>query len=281
MGTIDFTYQGKPIQLVVSDHGVIDATNLFNNATYMNGGAAAWTIPAKAPAPVADVLHHTAGWYGPRLTEKATPAEEWGQIVALAQDHRARFGIGPGYHYLAFPSGRAWAVGKYGTHRAHTTGREPTTRERWNVVAKGICAFGNFEADAVPRGTITAIRAILTDLQYIRRGTVLPLHEHGLTPTVDAAGVKRPQATACPGRHLAAARAAGQITVATFSGLAPVYQPDRWGEGYAAGYKRGRADEAVHAHDAIDALTARLRATVANPPAPSVVPPAPALGGVA
>ncbi|MGE3414301.1 MAG: hypothetical protein AB7L91_19050, partial [Dehalococcoidia bacterium] len=46
------------------------------------------------------------------------------------------------------------------------------------------------------------------------------IHEHGLTPTVNSAGVKFSQATECPGRNLSAWRAAGGIRVGEVSALA-------------------------------------------------------------
>lgn len=181
----------------------IDLTDRYHSAAYMEGGPARWLVD-RARTPVrAVVLHHTAGWYGPALGADATPEAERAQIDALARDHRARFGIGPGYHYLAFPSGRLYAVGKWGTHRAHTAGRDPATGERWNAVALGVCAFGDFEAGVPSAGNHRALRTALDEANRIA-GAPLPVIAHGSVPTVDAAGRPTPQATACPGRHLRA-----------------------------------------------------------------------------
>ncbi len=179
----------------------IDLTDRYHSAAYMEGGPGRWLVD-RARTPVrAVVLHHTAGWYGPALGADAPPEEEGTQVDALARDHRARFGIGPGYHYLAFPSGRLYAVGKWGTQRAHTTGRDSVTGERWNVVAIGVCAFGDFEVAPPSPGTLRALRAALDEANRTA-GAPLAVIAHGRVPTVDAAGRPTPQATACPGRHL-------------------------------------------------------------------------------
>ncbi|GMU39205.1 MAG: hypothetical protein AMXMBFR23_00710 [Chloroflexota bacterium] len=181
----------------------IDLTERYFTATYLEGGPARWLVDRDRTPVRAVVLHHTAGWYGPTLGADATPEAERAQIDALARDHRARFGIGPGYHYLAFPSGRLYAAGKWGTHRAHTAGRDPASGERWNVVAIGVCAFGDFEAGPPAAGTLRALRDALDEIRRTA-GAPLPVVAHGSAPTVDAAGRATPQATACPGRHLRA-----------------------------------------------------------------------------
>ena len=183
-----------------------DLTNRYHLDAYMEGGPARWTLD-RARQPVrAVILHHTGGWYGRPLDASATVEEEMAQVDALARDHRARFGIGPGYHYLAFPSGRLYAVGKWGTQRAHTTGRDPATGERWNVQSVGVCAFGNFEADPPAEGTVAAVPAALAEVNRLA-GRVLPVIPHGETPSVDGSGRGFAQTTACPGVQLRAALA--------------------------------------------------------------------------
>ncbi|MDP2328821.1 MAG: N-acetylmuramoyl-L-alanine amidase [Dehalococcoidia bacterium] len=180
-----------------------DLTNRYHLDSYMEGGPARWTLDRGRLPVRAVILHHTGGWYGRPLDASATVAEEIAQVDALARDHQARFGIGPGYHYLAFPSGRLYAVGKWGTQRAHTMGRDPATGERWNVQAVGVCAFGNFEAELPVAGTVAAVRAALGEVDRIA-GRVLPVIPHGETPSADASGRGFAQATACPGALLRA-----------------------------------------------------------------------------
>jgi len=181
-----------------------DLTDRYYLDAYMEGGPPRWAVNRVRQPVRGVILHHTAGWYGRPLDASATVAEEIAQADALARDHRARFGIGPGYHYLVFPSGRAYAVGKWGTQRAHTTGRDPATGERWNVQAIGVCAFGNFEAERPAAGTVAGVRAAFAEVNRIA-GRALPVIAHGETPSTDASGRGFAQATACPGAHLKAA----------------------------------------------------------------------------
>ncbi|MEX1022638.1 MAG: N-acetylmuramoyl-L-alanine amidase [Dehalococcoidia bacterium] len=181
----------------------IDLTGRYDTPEYLRGGRAAWTLD-RSTAPVrAVVLHHSGGWYGAALTPTTSEALEVVQLDALAVEHRARFGAGPGYHYAAFPSGRLYAVGKWGTHRAHTAGRNPATRERWNVDAVGVCAFGDYSAAAPSDALVGALREAVEEARRLA-GAPLPVHPHGDTPTVDAVGVPFAQATACPGDRLLA-----------------------------------------------------------------------------
>lgn len=183
-----------------------DLTNRYHLDAYMEGGPARWTLDRGRQPARAVILHHTGGWYGRALDASASVAEEIAQVDALARDHRARFGIGPGYHYLAFPSGRLYAAGKWGTQRAHTTGRDPVTGERWNVQAVGVCAFGNFEAERPAAGTVAGVRAALDEVNRVA-GRPLPVIPHGETPSADGSGRGFAQATACPGVHLRTALA--------------------------------------------------------------------------
>lgn len=180
-----------------------DLTDRYENPRYFEGDIARWSLE-RADQPVqAIIVHHTAGWYGRPLMAVATPQREIEQIDALATDHRARFGIGPGYHFLAFPSGRVYAAGRWETHRAHTTGRNPESGEYWNVDAVGICAFGNYE-ESVPSDAL--VTALTSTVQHVRTlaDRHVRVYGHGAVPTVNALGIPQPQATACPGRHLLA-----------------------------------------------------------------------------
>ena len=129
----------------------IDLTDRYFATEFMRGGVARWKLDRDAWPCRAIVLHHAAGWYGPPLGADASRRDEEQRIDSLARDHHARFGIGPGYHYVAFPSGRLYAVGKAGTQRAHTKGRNPETGERWNIEAIGVCALGDYERDGQGR----------------------------------------------------------------------------------------------------------------------------------
>jgi hypothetical protein len=180
-----------------------DITDRYEAPEYYEGDSSRWTLE-RADRPIrAIVVHHTAGWYGRALGGTATSQREIEQIDALAKDHRTRFGIGPGYHYLVFPSGRVYAAGRWDTHRAHTTGRNPETGEYWNVDAIGICAFGNYEESTPSDALVTALTNTVEQVRTLA-GAHVRMYGHGATPTVNALGAPQPQATACPGRHLLA-----------------------------------------------------------------------------
>ncbi|KKM57024.1 hypothetical protein LCGC14_1551090 [marine sediment metagenome] len=180
----------------------IDLTDRYHIARYMRGGLAVWTLD-RGDFPVeAGILHHSAGTYGGVVLDADSPETvERDQLDALARDHYARFGIAIGYHYVLFPSGRLYAVGKWGTQRAHVKGRNPITTQRWNIDAIGIVAFGDFEKEAAGEALREAIESAVAEVRDIA-GERVPVHGHGLTPTVNSAGVKYRQGTMCPGRNL-------------------------------------------------------------------------------
>ena len=184
----------------------IDLTERYFATEFMRGGMARWKLDRAAWPVRAIVLHHAAGWYGPPLGADASRRDEEQRIHSLARDHHSRFGIGPGYHYVAFPSGRLYAVGKAGTHRAHTKGRNPESGERWNLEAIGVCALGDYERggrDEPTPGLHEAIEEAVKEILSFRftlQGA--PVFGHGLTPTAYASGKPLPQATSCPGRRL-------------------------------------------------------------------------------
>ena len=178
----------------------IDLTDRYNVRVYMRefnrrGERINWTVDRGQEPVVALIIHHTAGFYlGATLDENSTEAKELAQIDAVARDHRERFGIGPGYHYFAFPSNRLYAVGKYGTHRAHTKGINPETGNWWNREALAICAFGDLQANPVAPGLRAAV---LRGIEEVRGYTEadLTLWGHREVPG-------NPTRTTCPGDNL-------------------------------------------------------------------------------
>ena len=184
----------------------IDLTDRYFATEFMRGGMARWRLDRDTWPVRAIVLHHAAGWYGPPLDAGASRIEEEERIRSLARDHHARFGIGPGYHYVAFPSGRLYAVGKAGTHRAHTKGRNPETGTRWNIEAIGVCALGDYERKGRDDPTSSlreAIEAVVDEIRGFRFTlAAVPIFGHGTVPTVNSSGAPFPQATSCPGRRL-------------------------------------------------------------------------------
>ena len=184
----------------------IDLTDRYFATEFMRGGAARWKLDRDAWPCRAIVLHHAAGWYGSPLGADASRQDEERRIHSLARDHHSRFGVGPGYHYVAFPSGRLYAVGKPETQRAHTKGRNPETGVRWNVDAIGVCALGDYERagrDEPSPGLREAIEQAVEEIRGSRHTLPgAPVFGHGAIPTANASGAPLPQATACPGRRL-------------------------------------------------------------------------------
>lgn len=176
----------------------IDITHRYNNVAYMRGGTGAWANNRTLNPVSRGMIHHTAGWYTKKLGPTATENEEVQEIDRIAADHFNRFGIGPGYFYFAFPSGRLYAVGKWGTHRAHTKGHDPETGKYHNQVGIAICAVGNYEDDKPSTALLGALAAGIHEVEDIAKRK-LPWTGHGETPTVGFT-----QSTACPGRHVQA-----------------------------------------------------------------------------
>jgi hypothetical protein len=267
LGEIVVVVGGQRLGFVTNDRGVIDATSRYDTARYMAGGPSAWRL-AGAPVVRAIILHHWAGWYGPPLGTDATPAQELAQLDAMAADHRDRFGLGPAYNIVPFPSGRVWAVGKHGTHRVHTKGRNPVSRVEWNVDGRAVAVPGDYEIEGVSRELGQAIRRAVDEVSsWPGVAPDRAIHEHGIIPTVNSAGVRFSQGTASPGRNLAAWRAAG--------GLAGEMEPDRYGDGYVDGYRAGVGLGAMEAaklyrdhHNTAEAAVAEI---IKHPPAPPVV----------
>lgn len=155
-----------------------------------------------------NIVHHAAGWYGPPLGADDLRSNEIAQINRMAADHRDRFGTGPAYNYIAFPSGRLYAVRKWGLRGVHTKGYSPTSGRPWNVAGRAVCAMGNWQDEDPPQGTVDAVIQALREMSQIR-GT----HNwrdswagHKDVPTLAApAAAVMGQGTACPGDRLLAA----------------------------------------------------------------------------
>lgn len=179
----------------------IDLTNRYATSSYMRGGVTAWSNNRTLNPVSRGMLHHTAGWYLKKLGTNASEKEETAEIDAIARDHFNRFGIGPGYYYFAFPSGRLYAVGKWGTHRAHTKWFDPDTRKYHNRIGIAICAVGNYEDDKPTKQMLTAIEEGIREVEGFA-GRKLPWTGHGRTPSVDAGGSPVIQGTLCPGKYL-------------------------------------------------------------------------------
>lgn len=274
LSTETVRFEGRDYGFVANDRGVINAVPFFDSLAFMDAGVN-WSMPGKLEVRAA-ILHHWAGWYGPKLGPGATASQEFAQLVACARDHRAKWGIGPGYNLVVFPSNRVWAVGRHGTHRAHTKGRDPETRRPWNEVGRGIAVAGNLSLEPM-HGASGVIRAVQEVMSWPGAIPGMAIHEHGITPTVNSAGVMFPQATECPGKNLAAWRAAGGLVL----GGVPTHQPDRWQEGYLqghrTGYGKGAATVAAAYLDAVEVANGEATAAISSPPPPGHVPAAPPL----
>lgn len=175
----------------------IDLTERYHTREFQaefshSGRRIDWTVDRATEPVLALFIHHSAGYYpGVELDKNATEEEEIAQLDALAADHRHRFGIGPGYYYAGFLSGRLYAIGKYGTHRAHIKGRNPETQNWWNREALAIVAFGNYQTDDVPLRLWNAIAEGIEEVRGIV-GERLPLHGHR----------EQQAGTSCPGDNL-------------------------------------------------------------------------------
>lgn len=182
-----------------------DLTNRYYSGTYMRGGPGAWSLSRTNYPLQAIPLHHTAGWYGPVLGVNATAEQELAQLDSVALDHATRFGIGPGYNYFVFPSGRAYAVGKAGTHRAHTKWYNPKTMHYWNYDAMAVCAFGNYETEKPTPQLLDGIREVVEQIRSLPYAinSKLVVYPHKDVPSVDKNGKTVPQQTACCGKNLA------------------------------------------------------------------------------
>ncbi len=202
---------------------ITDLSDRYESSTRpVEGAGDNWRMDP-VPQTQALIVHHWAGWYGPELTPAASKADEIEQIDRCAADHRDRFGIGPGYTYIAFPSGRAYAVRKWYQHAAHTKGRAPVdaipdsayARWPWNWVGRAVAAAGLGNTDDQDDILEAAIDEALWEMRKLGPDRVhpdAPVYVHRSVPTVNARGLPFPQGTACPGQYLASLAQAGQWT---------------------------------------------------------------------
>lgn len=230
----------------------IDITDRYFNDHYLEGGPPAWTVDRTAWPVRGVVVHHTAGWYGPELTPRSTMDDELVQLDACAAHHRASFGVGPGYHFAALPSGRLYAIGKWGTHRAHTRGRHADSLAPYNLDTIGIVAFGEYETNAPSSALVAAVQQAIAEVFRIA-GTPLAVLGHGEAHAlaVTSSGAPLNEATACPGRHLLVAlRSSGTEPPAPGIPAAPAPAGDAGGAAAALEHIRSAA-RALELADAI------------------------------
>lgn len=178
----------------------IDLTDRYHTPEFQaefshSGRRIDWTIDRDEEPVRALMIHHTTGFYlGVELDEHSTQEEEVAELDEMARDHRERFGIGPGYYYAGFPSRRLYAIGKYGTHRAHVKGVNPETQNLWNRESLAIVAFGNFQTSPVSPGIRGAIQLGIHEVRQIV-GDDVALYGHREVPG-------NPTQTSCPGDRL-------------------------------------------------------------------------------
>ena len=237
----------------------IDLTDRYNQERYMRNGTGTWWLNRETQPVTAVVMHHSAGYYG---AFTGTAAGEVTQLDRMAADHRERFGIGPGYHYAAFPSGRLYAIGKYGTQRAHTKGRDPAVLRRWNEQAIGVVAMGDYELSPPTGAMVAALLAATHEVTLLSRAAGQPVPEvyfHGLVPTVTMRGQSYSQSTACPGQwlrqayHLAPPEAKPVPRPSDAPGLSAFEQRRAvYRAGYVGGYRAAMLDVREDANERLD-----------------------------
>ncbi len=111
-------------------------------------------------------IHHTVTFY---LSPNATVEDELNQITVIDMYHRSKGFEGFGYHFIAFPSGRAYYVVRLAQWGAHVGGE--------NDHLYGIAVAGDF-TDRIPglpqrEGAVGAIAFI-----YGYLGRRLPIRPH-------------------------------------------------------------------------------------------------------
>ena len=182
---------------------ITDLILRYDHPTFFRGEREGWEVDRGDEPVSALTFHHAAGMYG-GVGNMTSLAVQWEieQLDLLAQHHRTAFGIGPGYHYAVFLSGRAYSIGPWGTHRAHTKGRRPDG-VLWNRVALGVVAMGDWDENEPPLPLLAALKEVYDDVTSYAGAVYTGVH--GLMPTVNSAGVPYSQETACPGRFLRAA----------------------------------------------------------------------------
>jgi len=177
-----------------------DLTDRFHTSEFMRNGPQAWAMNRQAVPFQQIIIHHTTeanGWaYGVNLNNTLSQAQEELAILALARDHFNRFGIGPGYNFLVFPSGRMYAVGKAGTQRRHTSNSHGRTDGRtWNYDSVAICAFGDYNTRTPTQAMLTAIKE---EIESIKGWSITAPNPRLMTHR------EANPSTACPGNNLQA-----------------------------------------------------------------------------
>lgn len=177
-----------------------DLTGRYFNTRFMHPEPNSWVVDRDEFPVVGAAIHHTAGFYGRHLPTRVPAAQEIDQLDAMAADHLNRYGIGPAYHYAVMPSGNPYAIGKWGTHRAHTAGRNPETLNLWNREVIGVVLFGDFSKypPTLPQrfGTLEVVEEIkrISQLEHL---TIRGHREHDSIPTQRFPHGQ--QTTSCPG----------------------------------------------------------------------------------
>lgn len=201
--------------------GTIDLTNRYQ--------APGDRVLARPYVVEAAIVHHAAGWYGPPLTGAESGDIEISRIDAMAADQRARKLLGPAYNYVAFPSGRLYAVRKWGIRGTHTGLFSPESRQSWNVAGRAVCAMGSWESETPPGALVAAVHQALNEIREIV-GEPIAVYGHRDTPSVNEAGQPEAQPTRCPGTKLLDALGLGEPAASA---------PGRTEDAYRAGFERG------------------------------------------
>lgn len=183
---------------------IVDFSGPFATSEYMEGGILAWTIDRNRFPFRALSVHHYAGDYVAGL--ERTMQQERAEIVALARDHNSRFGIGPGYRYVAFAhSGRIYKVGRDDTRRAAVRYWNQASGNPWNIDIDSLAFVGDWDADnerTRAGGHEETLRFWLAEMER-KHGRKLPVfghRQHELWNVHTRQVVAN--STACPGRFI-------------------------------------------------------------------------------
>lgn len=144
---------------------IIDATNLVTNPQ--------GNRPQDPARVIGVAVHHSVG-----VNYVQAEADERATIRAIDLQHVAqRFG-GFGYHYIVFPSGRAYKCGE--GQRAHVAGR--------NHELRGVCMSGTFTNEQPTEAAMNGLREVLRTEAFI--APVVKGHREWALPG---------EGTVCPG----------------------------------------------------------------------------------
>jgi len=182
---------------------MLDMTDRYFSSTYMKPRPQDWKIDRSGVGHIEFiVVHHSAGWYGNALTDSSSEGAQIEMIDALAADHADRFGIGPGYHYI-IASTQAFAVGKWGTHRAHTAGTHEISQVKYNHNSIGICVLGNADREPITLKQRQLLRHTVDEIIRISGELYLPVIGHNEANVIKSERFPNGrQTTTCPGKYL-------------------------------------------------------------------------------